>query len=208
MCDKKIIIIGAGLSGISAGVKLMENNFTNLVILEAEGRIGGRIHSVEFGGNGKKIDLGGQWTDDQQGNVIYEMAKDHVEFQPSVITPDFFLSNGSLVNQDDSMKLLMLSLKILQCDEMKDFNGSLGDFINEKYTEALNSSDYSDIDTQLAAQFKEYFLLQVKDLFAAKSSFDVSRKLSIDFKWIPFVQSVAWNDKGFITIIDYITVWK
>ena len=89
MCDKKIIIIGAGLSGISAGVKLMENNFTNVLILEAENRIGGRIHSVEFGGDGKKIDLGGQWIEGQQGNVVYEMVKDHIELQPSIIKPKF-----------------------------------------------------------------------------------------------------------------------
>ena len=55
----EVVIIGAGLAGISAAVKLMENGFENVVILEAENRIGGRIHSVPFAKG--VIDLGGQW---------------------------------------------------------------------------------------------------------------------------------------------------
>ena len=47
--DKKIIIIGAGISGISAASKLIENGFKNVIILEAKNRIGGRIHTVDFG---------------------------------------------------------------------------------------------------------------------------------------------------------------
>lgn len=37
---KKIVIIGAGASGIAAAMKLIANRFTNLTILDAEFRIG------------------------------------------------------------------------------------------------------------------------------------------------------------------------
>lgn len=49
--DKKgrIVIIGAGVSGIAAAAKLFENGFTDVTILEAEDRIGGRIHTVKLG---------------------------------------------------------------------------------------------------------------------------------------------------------------
>lgn len=57
--NKKIVIIGAGASGIAAATKLIENGFKNLVILEAEHRIGGRIHTVPFGKN--VVDNGAQW---------------------------------------------------------------------------------------------------------------------------------------------------
>ena len=53
------IIVGAGLSGIACATKLYENKIEDLVILEAEDRIGGRIHSIDFGNSGQKIDLGG-----------------------------------------------------------------------------------------------------------------------------------------------------
>lgn len=47
--NKKIIIIGAGAAGIAAATKLFENGFTNLTILEAENRIGGRLYTTKFG---------------------------------------------------------------------------------------------------------------------------------------------------------------
>lgn len=65
-CDAKplkqprIVIVGAGLSGVTAAVKLIENGFENVVLFEAENRIGGRIYSVPFA-NGM-IDLGAQWV--------------------------------------------------------------------------------------------------------------------------------------------------
>lgn len=56
---EEIFIIGAGVSGISAALKLLENGFENVTILEAENRIGGRIESIRFGSG--FIDLGAQW---------------------------------------------------------------------------------------------------------------------------------------------------
>lgn len=46
-----VIIIGAGVAGIAAATKLLENNIKNFIILEAENRIGGRIQTKSFGGN-------------------------------------------------------------------------------------------------------------------------------------------------------------
>ncbi|KAK0165423.1 hypothetical protein PV328_003935 [Microctonus aethiopoides] len=45
----RIIIVGAGSFGIADTSKLFENGFTNVEILEAENRIGGRIHSIKLG---------------------------------------------------------------------------------------------------------------------------------------------------------------
>lgn len=49
MSQSKIIIIGAGASGIAAACRLIEKGFKNVTILEAKNRIGGRIHTVNFG---------------------------------------------------------------------------------------------------------------------------------------------------------------
>ena len=45
----RLIIIGAGISGITAGNHLMKAGFNDLVILEASNRTGGRIWSVDLG---------------------------------------------------------------------------------------------------------------------------------------------------------------
>ena len=47
--EPKIIIIGAGISGIAAGNHLSKEGFTNFKILEASDRIGGRIWSFVTG---------------------------------------------------------------------------------------------------------------------------------------------------------------
>lgn len=47
--NPKIVIIGAGISGIAAGSYLAQSGFTDFVILEATDRIGGRIHSIDLG---------------------------------------------------------------------------------------------------------------------------------------------------------------
>lgn len=54
--EKRVVIIGAGASGIAASIKLIENGYKNVKILEAENRLGGRIHTVPFGEN--VVDMG------------------------------------------------------------------------------------------------------------------------------------------------------
>lgn len=54
--DKRIIIVGSGASGIAAATRLIENGYKNIKILEAEERLGGRIHTIPFGDN--VVDLG------------------------------------------------------------------------------------------------------------------------------------------------------
>lgn len=50
------MIVGAGASGIAAATRLIGKGFTDVTILEAENRIGGRVNSVEFGGS--IVDIG------------------------------------------------------------------------------------------------------------------------------------------------------
>ena len=48
---KKLIIVGAGASGLAAASRLVQKGFksSNLIILEAQNRIGGRIHTLNEG---------------------------------------------------------------------------------------------------------------------------------------------------------------
>lgn len=59
--ENTIIIIGAGASGFAAASKLISNGFENIVILEAENRIGGRVNTIPFGSN--VVDMGAQWLE-------------------------------------------------------------------------------------------------------------------------------------------------
>ena len=44
----KVIVIGGGVAGLSAAIKLLEANISDIVILEASDRLGGRIHTIPF----------------------------------------------------------------------------------------------------------------------------------------------------------------
>ncbi|ESO86196.1 hypothetical protein LOTGIDRAFT_235550 [Lottia gigantea] len=77
--DIKIVIVGAGIAGISAAHHLYTNGFTNIQILEADCRTGGRIQTVPF--NGKEdcqIELGAQFIHGaSKKNSVYKVAKRH-----------------------------------------------------------------------------------------------------------------------------------
>ena len=59
MLKHQVIIIGAGIAGLSAAVDLIENGVTQILILEGQNRIGGRIQTSELGI--EPIELGAQW---------------------------------------------------------------------------------------------------------------------------------------------------
>lgn len=68
----KIVIIGAGMAGLSAASLLAKNNMTDFKLLEARNRIGGRIVSIEK--DNFKFELGANWIHGILGNPMYEMA--------------------------------------------------------------------------------------------------------------------------------------
>lgn len=55
--QEKIVIVGAGSAGIAAASKLLEFGYKNIVVLEAESRIGGRVQT-EYFDDDKFIELG------------------------------------------------------------------------------------------------------------------------------------------------------
>ncbi|XP_028794119.1 polyamine oxidase 1-like [Neltuma alba] len=70
-----VIIVGAGVSGISAAKVLAENGVKDLLILEASDRIGGRIRKENFGG--LPAELGAGWVagvGGRESNPVWELA--------------------------------------------------------------------------------------------------------------------------------------
>ncbi|XP_059821672.1 spermine oxidase [Hypanus sabinus] len=71
----RIVVIGAGLAGLSAVKRLLVNGFTDITILEASERIGGRVQSVKLGC--ATFDLGATWIHGAHGNPVYQLAEEH-----------------------------------------------------------------------------------------------------------------------------------
>ncbi|KAL5708151.1 sarcosine oxidasee (formaldehyde-forming) [Ranunculus cassubicifolius] len=70
-----VLIIGAGISGISAAKVLSDNGVEDFVILEATDRIGGRIRKQDFGD--VSVELGAGWiagVGGKESNPVWEIA--------------------------------------------------------------------------------------------------------------------------------------
>ncbi|KAG0725384.1 Peroxisomal N(1)-acetyl-spermine/spermidine oxidase [Chionoecetes opilio] len=68
----KIVIVGAGMAGLSAANHLLKNNITDFVMLEGRNRVGGRIIAINI--DGRRMELGANWIHGILGNPIYELA--------------------------------------------------------------------------------------------------------------------------------------
>ncbi len=70
--DKTVIVIGAGISGLSAALKLKEKGFT-VKVLEAQEKVGGRLRSNRS--LGIAFDEGASWIHGITGNPISSLAQ-------------------------------------------------------------------------------------------------------------------------------------
>ena len=70
------MILGGGLSGITAANHLYNNNVKNFLVLEAQDYVGGRLKNGSFGGF--TLGEGANWVhyvEDGKDNPILELAK-------------------------------------------------------------------------------------------------------------------------------------
>lgn len=73
--EDRIVVIGAGMAGLSAAQYLVKNGFKHVTIVEASGRIGGRIYTEEFGDG--FVNPGANFIHDiSKDNSVYNFAKE------------------------------------------------------------------------------------------------------------------------------------
>lgn len=203
--NKKIVIIGAGASGIACGTKLMSNGFQNIVILEAENRIGGRIHTIPFGKN--VVDLGAQWCHGQVDNVVHELGSKCNVFASNTAKYDgskFYQSDGTELSSEIGDQLMGLVIAIVEefKDEMQRYQGSLGNFIVEKYREALRTDRFKNFDPNVCQQFLDFFHKYENSIEASDTWFDTSCRGYCEYWDCDGDRLLNWKDKGYRTVFD------
>ena len=70
----KVLILGAGLSGITAAKTLLDKGITDFLILDGKNYTGGRIHAVPFAG--LNVEAGANWihhTDDEDTEPLVKL---------------------------------------------------------------------------------------------------------------------------------------
>ncbi|MBK8827282.1 MAG: FAD-dependent oxidoreductase [Saprospiraceae bacterium] len=69
---KTVIVVGAGISGLAAAKKLKDNGF-NVIVLEAQSKVGGRLKTIRS--LGVAFDEGASWIHGTAGNPITSLAQ-------------------------------------------------------------------------------------------------------------------------------------
>jgi monoamine oxidase len=82
------LIIGAGFSGLTAGLKLKEAG-KSFLILEARDRVGGRVKPGQIAG--QTIDLGGMWTCDNQPRLMSLIHNSGLKTYPTYLEGHAFV---------------------------------------------------------------------------------------------------------------------
>lgn len=157
--DAKIVVVGCGIAGISAALKLTKAGFRNVRILEATGRSGGRIKTGQLGNN--ILEIGANWIHGpSEENPVFRLARQYGLLEPEALTPEnqamdvaghppwvpnFFTSSGRKLNAEVVLPFEMACLEIL--DGIADLEGkaapfpSVGDFFRSKAMERWKDTD-------------------------------------------------------------------
>ncbi|XP_055535646.1 spermine oxidase-like isoform X2 [Wyeomyia smithii] len=201
----RILIIGAGAAGVAAATKLIEKGYKNLTILEAENRIGGRIHTIPYAAN--VVDLGAQWCHGEVNNVVYNLGSKFNVFDANSARYENFVltkSDGTQIPLEQSDKLMGLMWSILEThkNELSQYRGSLGSFVMEKFRASLETPEYADINHDTAFQFLEFFHKFENSIEASDSWFDTSGPGYLDYWECEGENLLNWRDKGYTTILE------
>lgn len=201
----RIVIIGAGAAGVAAATRLIEKGYKNLTILEAENRIGGRIHTIPYAAN--VVDLGAQWCHGEVNNVCYKLGSRYNVFDSNSARYENFIltrSDGKQIPLEQSEKLIGLMWSILDShkNELSQYRGSLGAFVMEKFRSSLETPEYADIENETAFQFLEFFHKFENSIEASDSWYDTSGPGYLHYWECDGENLLNWRDKGYTTILE------
>ncbi|KAL3287703.1 hypothetical protein HHI36_002168 [Cryptolaemus montrouzieri] len=199
---EKIIIVGAGASGIAAATRLIENNITDFIFLEAEKRLGGRIHSIYLldGNSGGHVDLGGEYVGGEEGNVVFNLSKNELKHGDLGKRTTTFYSDGKLIDVELSKEILLFK------EHLRDeFEGkqpiSAADAFLERYNSTILSK-YKENPEYL--QKATDFIETCENIFRFRhGAFDWSKILLNDhYRICKGDQNLNWNGKGYRHFLD------
>ncbi|KAF7997867.1 hypothetical protein HCN44_009265 [Aphidius gifuensis] len=202
-CDKnaKIVIVGAGAAGTAAASKLLENGFTNVTILEAQDRIGGRVWTTKLGEYW--ADMGGQWVHGDINNVVFDMANPLGLVQKSTGNISFhkmYSSSGPDISKEIATKAAQIFLPEDEEIDLKSLTtGSIGEYFVNRFNEFFKA--HPEIPAKQHQSILNALNLLIMTGDAANSWFDVSARAIKEYGEVGD-QRVNWKDKGYSTILD------
>lgn len=85
--NSKVVIVGSGISGLSAAHRLVTAGFSNVRILEATSRSGGRVKTGRLGNN--IVEIGANWIHGpSEENPVFCLARQYGLLDPEALTTE------------------------------------------------------------------------------------------------------------------------
>ena len=103
--QSQVVIIGAGVAGLTAANRLYKEGVRDIVVLEARSRIGGRVwsfHPIKQLWRGRVLDLGASYIHQSRGNPLKKIAV-KAKIKTQVVDGDdydLYHENGDSVTDD------------------------------------------------------------------------------------------------------------
>lgn len=131
-----IIIVGAGPSGTAAASRLLENNITDILLLEAENRIGGRVHTRQFGSG--LVEMGAQWCHGRRDNIVYELlSKYNLLIEDAFDRCQLLYSSGERFDKEFQNQLMNLMHETYFGENKDAGNSSAESYFLPKYDRSI-----------------------------------------------------------------------
>ena len=169
-----VIVIGAGLSGLIVA-KYLQNYGKNVLIIEAQERIGGKIYG-KYLDNNIGIDLGAQWIGKTHYLLLDLLKKYNFEIYNNETTE---LHNKLIINDEQYTYFQNLGNEIVDINQFNSNNNSFINSINEindfqeklKVNKVQIGNDgfpiHNDVNNELdKISFKEYIQLNTTENFS------------------------------------------
>ncbi|XP_015600936.1 peroxisomal N(1)-acetyl-spermine/spermidine oxidase-like [Cephus cinctus] len=197
-----VIVIGAGSSGIAAASKLFEHGFQNVTILEAENRIGGRVHTTRFADYW--VDLGGQWVHGEEGNVVFQLAwpLDLLERSSNrYLNSQLFVTNGTEISKQMGESIIEVYLRIAAeaKNDLKNRSGSIGVYFEQRLNDYYKEAG---IDENLRQELTRLIEQLQNSADASDSWHQVSAKGYIEYWDSAGDHVINWKERGYGFILD------
>ncbi|XP_039281827.1 uncharacterized protein LOC111063254 isoform X2 [Nilaparvata lugens] len=200
-----IVVVGAGAAGMAATAKLLSSGFSNVTVLEASSRIGGRIKSIPFGPY--TIDMGAQWVHGEKDNIVYEMASEADAVAGSEFSVVEMLcanSSGHIVDMQLSRAVYTVFYRIHeQFGDEKNLSGSFGDYFIAKFNVELAKDNIV-----LSDELKQSFIANLEQfensVDAADSWFETSAPGLQQYEECDGNPLVRWKSGGYNSVFKLI----
>lgn len=186
--SEEIIIIGGGASGLAAASKLYQNGVTNVTILEASERLGGRAHSVPTSlltRNDKNgyLEMGAQWIHGQIGSPSYKIAYENglVDPEPSDLDGIVLVTENENISENWDEDLWILFEMMEEEPENKDIFPGIS--MQQYILTHKNTTLYSNISEERQRYVKPFL-----DVYNRYQQGD----------W-----ASTWDDLSYKAILDY-----